>query len=141
MKILLIFFSLLSLLSCRNKTESSVTEKNKDSIITTVIVPDEAIVQEVKPIQEKIDFTNSPFLIIRLLQNKYQIYYHQDSLITSNIKEIDKFISQRIRDLNKEKTLLIGERDGSLKNFKDLKIVLKKYEIYKFRIKTAEEEY
>jgi len=141
MKILLLSCTLACLISCDTKKNIQKVGTNTDSSKIKVLDSGKVIVTELPTIQEKIDFTNSPNLILRILPNKYQAYFHNDSLTTNNIAEVDKFIAQHIETLNKEKTLVIGEPDGSLKYFKDLKAILKKYEIYKFRIKTQEEVY
>ena len=132
---------LLFQFSCNTEIKENPVSIKTDSNNKTTVASDQAIAIRVPPSSEKINFSNSPYLIIKLLSNKYQIYFQKDSLTTSNIIEIEKFIALRINKLNKDKTLLIGDSNGSLKNFKALKTILEKYKIYRFRIKTSDELY
>jgi hypothetical protein len=102
---------------------------------------DQVVVKKLPTIREKINFANSPNLVIRTTQNKYQAYFKTDSISTSDISQLDTFILKRIKMLDKETILVICEPDSMKIGFTDLKEVLKKNEIYKFRIESQDEVY
>ena len=77
---------------------------------------------------------DSTYLDIFIKAKEYEIKMGKDSLITKNISEIDKFISSRRERIKEDKILIKSDSDVGIDKFRIFKNLLKKNNIYRFRI-------
>ena len=98
------------------------------------------IVQSPTSMSKKIHPNDSTYLKIFLKNETLKISFHNDTLKTNEIKEIDKFISDNKLKINSNKILLITDKDFKIDKVKELKEVLKKYEFFRFSIATIPED-
>lgn len=74
---------------------------------------------------------------ILLGKTEYRVSLLGDSLKTTKIGQVDQFFLTHMDRLNPDKILVIGKANLEYARFKELKAVLKKYALYKFRIQTT----
>lgn len=110
--------------------------QQKDTIRIPSVPNKVIVVESPKSVSVKIDPKDSSYLKIKLFKTGYKVYLFKDSLSTSDINLIDKFISDRLNLLNRDKVFLIGDPTAKYEDFKNLKAVFRKYEICKFKIVT-----
>ena len=88
-------------------------------------------------ISESIGYIDSTFLVIKLHKTEYSISIRNDSVVTPNVSTVDSFLSKQIGLIQKDKMVVIRSKNN-IERFNNLKDILKKYELNKFRIETDE---
>ena len=93
-------------------------------------------------VDKKINFRDSAYMVFTLFKTeKYKISFKKDSLITTDINLIETFFERHIGLFKKDEVFVIGDPNARYESFSQVKHILKKYEIYKFRIVTEEDTY
>jgi biopolymer transport protein ExbD len=103
---------------------------------TKIKIPAAIVVQTPKSVDIKIDPKDSTYLKITMTKKGFKVALLSDSLTTTEIKNIDAFLSKNLDKVNKNKVLIMGNSKEKYDRFKGLMKVLKKYEIFKFSIVT-----
>ena len=79
---------------------------------------------------------DSSYLIIKIQQDNYKISLLNDSLVTTNSKKIDEFISDNKSKIIDNKIILMGAEDEPFKRVDKILNVLKKHEIFRYKLLT-----
>ncbi|CAN5844504.1 hypothetical protein BH11BAC4_BH11BAC4_09300 [soil metagenome] len=115
---------------------SNCCGQSVDSLRVNTNAPDSILIESRRPVVSKADLNDSAYLRVRIFQTGYRIYLRNDSLSTGDTTMIDKFISTRIDFIDKNKVFVIGDPNARYANFRPLKNIFKKYEIFRFKIVT-----
>ena len=96
--------------------------------------PDVIKVDTPRSVSVKIDPNDSTYLRICLDSINFKISLLNDSLLTDEIRNIDNFISVNKERINRDKIMVAGQPNVNYARFKDLYEILKKYELYRFKL-------
>ena len=82
----------------------------------------------------KIDTTDSANFIIEIFDNSIDVRFFNKTRKLKNPKKLDKFIHTNRKNIDTKKIFVKSFASLPYDKFKGVKIVLKKYEFYKFQI-------
>jgi len=120
-------FILLAFTNCSN-------QKNKPIESQGINTPDPIIVDPPKSVSTIIYPDDSTYLNIKLDTANYKISFLNIQLSTNDIEKVDDFISTNKYRIDKDKILIEGNSHIPYVRFKELKKILKKHELFKFKI-------
>ncbi len=86
-----------------------------------------------------IDASDSSYLKISFADKNFAVSILKDSLFTSDTNKLDSFISSNLNRIQSDHILISGQSELNYERFKQLKGILRKYELYRFRIATDSE--
>ena len=119
MRTLYIIFFLSMLLDCTGQQMKS---------------PDAIKVDTPRSVSVKIDPEDSTYLRIYLDSINFKISLLNDSLLTGDIRNITNLISINKERINRDKIIVAGQPNVNYARFKVLYGILKKYELYRFKL-------
>jgi len=119
MRTLYIIFFLSMLLDCTGQQMKS---------------PDVIKVDTPRSVSVKIDPEDSTYLRIYLDSINFKISLLNDSLLTGDIRNITNLISINKERINRDKIIVAGQPNVNYARFKVLYGILKKYELYRFKL-------
>ena len=80
----------------------------------------------------KVDITDSSFLRITLLTDKYRISLFEKSITTNQLDSVGNFITANKTQINKDKIVVIGNE--KMKDFQSVVLLLKNNGVERFRV-------
>jgi hypothetical protein len=133
MRLLFLIFCAVCI-SCNAHQQASPQQQSVDTFKLpannpTVIIEPTLISTKAKPI-------DSTYLKIEIQKISYKISLLNDSLSTTDAKKIDEFISGNKSKINDDKIILIGSQNASFKKVDKILNVLKKNEIFRYKLLT-----
>ena len=96
--------------------------------------PDAIKVDTPRSVSVKIDPEDSTYLRIYLDSINFKISLLNDSLLTGDIRNITNLISINKERINRDKIIVAGQPNVNYARFKVLYGILKKYELYRFKL-------
>lgn len=96
--------------------------------------PDVIKVDTPRSVSVKIDPEDSTYLRIYLDSINFKISLLNDSLLTGDIRNITNLISINKERINRDKIIVAGQPNVNYARFKVLYGILKKYELYRFKL-------
>ena len=98
---------------------------------TKMVTPTAQTYSSPKSIPSYSQVDNS-FLQIKLNENDYRLSLFRNSLVTTDMAEVEKFITDNIEKVEQDKIIVYSDLDK--KEFKEINLILRKHGVDRFRI-------